>query len=69
MESEGASGLWLFAVLGGPAILAVALIYGTWQWRRRLDALREDATRANYKAEKGDRSDAPESDFDDETRI
>jgi hypothetical protein len=28
MESEGAAGLWLFAVLGGPAILAVALIYG-----------------------------------------
>jgi hypothetical protein len=35
MESEGAAGLWLFAVLGGPAILAAALIYGAWQWRHR----------------------------------
>jgi hypothetical protein len=56
MEAEGASGLWLFAVVGGPLILAIFLLYGVWQWRhrrRRLDDLREAATRVNYSQENG----------------
>jgi hypothetical protein len=75
MESEGASGLWLIAVAGGPVILAVVFAYGLWQWRhrrRRLDPLREAATKANYSQENetaGKPVRGKEAAREDETRL
>ena len=33
---EGASGiLWALQIIVGPIVLGIALVYGTFQWRRR----------------------------------
>jgi hypothetical protein len=40
--------LWGFLVIGGPIILGLALIYGTFQYRRRdrrLDRVSEDGAK------------------------
>jgi hypothetical protein len=40
--------LWAFVVIGGPIILGLALIYATFQYRKRgrhLDSVSEDSAR------------------------
>jgi hypothetical protein len=40
--------LWGFLIIGGPIILGLALLYGTFQYRnrnRRMDAVSEDSAR------------------------
>ena len=49
----GASGLWAFAVVIGPILLGLIMVAGLWQWRsrnRRLDPIRDDATKRGYDA-------------------
>jgi len=33
--------LWGFAIIGGPILLGLALVFGTFQWRRRRRTLAE----------------------------
>jgi hypothetical protein len=54
MDSDGAGAFWLIAVVGGPILLGLALLFGIAKWRtRRLQAERigEEITRDNYAAE------------------
>jgi hypothetical protein len=54
MESDGASGIWLIAVFGGPILLGLALLFGIVQWRgrrRQAERIGEQITRENYAAE------------------
>lgn len=54
MESEGASSLWFFAVVGGTILLGLALLIGFLQWRKRsgrVERISEDIARDNYQAE------------------
>ena len=47
------SGFWAFAVVIGPILLGVLMVIGLWRWRsrdRRLDPVREDATRRGYES-------------------
>jgi hypothetical protein len=46
-------GFWAIAIVGGPVLLAIALVWGLVAWRRRPvpDAVRNEVTRANYRAE------------------
>ena len=43
---------WFIAVVAGPILLGLALVYGIVAWRQRRvpDAARDAATRANYRA-------------------
>jgi hypothetical protein len=46
--------LWLFAVVVGPVLLALAMGYALYQWRHRktsLDPSREQATKTLYEKE------------------
>jgi hypothetical protein len=48
------SSLWFFAVVGGTTLLGVGFAYAVGQWHhrdRRLDPIREEATKINYLAE------------------
>jgi hypothetical protein len=54
MESDGASGIWFLAVVGGPILLGLAFLFGIRQWRKRRPSARrigEAVTRENYAAE------------------
>ena len=54
MESDGASGIWFFAVVGGPILLGLAFLYGVLQWRKRrgsTERIGDDVARENYAAE------------------
>jgi len=44
-------GIWSLAVMAGPLLLAIALAYGIFRWRKRTPAEKartEQATRENY---------------------
>jgi hypothetical protein len=56
MEHDAGGGLWFIIDVIAVAILAVALIYGTMQWRKRrrspmADQNRDQATRDLYRRE------------------
>jgi hypothetical protein len=54
LEFEPGSIVWLAVVIGGTAILGIAVAFAISQWRhrdRRLDPVREEATRQNYEAD------------------
>jgi hypothetical protein len=54
MESDGASGIWLIAVFGGPVLLGLALVFGLLRWRKRrasAERVGEAVARDNYAAE------------------
>jgi hypothetical protein len=52
---------WFLAVVGGTALLGIGIAYAVAQWRhrdRRLDPIREEATKQNYVADELEAEDA-----------
>jgi hypothetical protein len=49
--------LWFLAVVGGTALLGIGFAYAVAQWQhrdRRLDPIREEATKQNYAADEAE---------------